>query len=69
MSQSILVNGEAVLLSENITTLSDLLAQKALLNRRIAVEYNHQVIKRQAYSEVVLQAGDVIEIVQAIGGG
>ena len=37
--------------------------------RRVAVEINCDVIPRDRYIEQTLRAGDVVEIVQFVGGG
>jgi len=37
--------------------------------RYVAVAYNGTVLQRQQWSEVVLQDGDVLEIVRMVGGG
>ena len=37
--------------------------------RHVAVAHNGAVLQRQKWSEVVLQDGDVLEIVRMVGGG
>jgi sulfur carrier protein len=37
--------------------------------RRVAVEVNRSIVPRSRHAEHVLQDGDRIEIVQAMGGG
>jgi len=37
--------------------------------RYVAVAHNETVLQRQKWSEVVLQDGDVLEIVRMVGGG
>jgi sulfur carrier protein len=37
--------------------------------RYVAVAHNGTVLQRQKWSEVVLQDGDVLEIVRMVGGG
>ena len=37
--------------------------------RHVAVARNGAVVQRQKWSEVVLQDGDVLEIVRMVGGG
>ena len=39
------------------------------LEGRLAVEVNLAIIPRSAYASYILQAGDRVEIVHAIGGG
>ena len=36
---------------------------------RLAVEVNGEIVPRSTFEQCILQAGDKIEIVQAIGGG
>ena len=37
--------------------------------RRIAVERNCEIVPKAKYAEVVLEAGDVVEVVNFVGGG
>lgn len=62
------VNGEARELPP-ASTLEQLIATLALAGRRLAVERNGEIVPRSRYAATVLQAGDRLEIVQAIGGG
>ena len=64
----LVLNGE---LKEFSSTLSiqQLLDQLAVPAGRVACEVNLKIIKRGLYSETVLQDGDTVEIIQAIGGG
>lgn len=50
-------------------TVADLLAQLELAGRRVAVEVNLEIVPRSGYGVHVLNAGDRVEVVQAIGGG
>jgi sulfur carrier protein len=51
------------------STLDALVASLGLARGRIAVERNGQVVPRDAYGGVVLAEGDVLEVVQLVGGG
>jgi thiamine biosynthesis protein ThiS len=51
------------------TTIAALVAELGLGERRVAVEVNCDVIPRDRYVEQTLRAGDVVEIVQFVGGG
>lgn len=51
------------------TSLTELLASLHLQERRLAIEYNLEVVPRSEYAELRLQQGDRLEIVHAIGGG
>jgi sulfur carrier protein len=50
-------------------TVTELLARLDIDPRRIAVEHNLIVLKRTAFDETVVNAGDQIEIVNFVGGG
>ncbi|MEP7097319.1 MAG: sulfur carrier protein ThiS [Dokdonella sp.] len=50
-------------------TLAHLLAAAGYANRRVAVEVNREIVPRSQHAERVLDAGDQVEIVHAIGGG
>jgi len=51
------------------STLDALLERLRLAPGRIAVERNGNVVPRASYAGVVLEEGDVIEVVQLVGGG
>jgi sulfur carrier protein len=50
-------------------TISELLTHLAIDPRRIAVEHNLVVLKRTAFDDTLVNAGDEIEIVNFVGGG
>jgi len=50
-------------------TVTALLAELDIDSRRVAVERNFVVIKRDAYATTQLKDGDLIEIVNFVGGG
>jgi thiamine biosynthesis protein ThiS len=50
-------------------TVADLVAELGLLERRIAVELNRDILARERYATQPLRDGDVIEIVHFVGGG
>ena len=50
-------------------TLAELLASEGFAQRRVAVEVNGEIIPRGAHASHVLQPGDRVEIVHALGGG
>lgn len=51
------------------TTLGALLADEGLGERRVAVEVNGEIVPRGRHALHVLQVGDRVEIVHAMGGG
>ncbi|GAB4168652.1 MAG: sulfur carrier protein ThiS [Wenzhouxiangellaceae bacterium] len=62
------LNGQAHSLDRPLT-LSALLTQLGLLQRPVAVERNGEIVPRSRLDQERVEAGDRIEIVQAIGGG
>ena len=50
-------------------TVSDLLARLEIDPRRVAVEHNLTVLKRAAFETTLVQDGDLVEIVNFVGGG
>ena len=64
----ITLNGERFELDEPISV-AGLLARLEIDPRRVAVEHNLMIIKRQTYPEVVVGEGDRLEIVNFVGGG
>jgi len=64
----IIVNGEARDIDDGLS-LAQLLEQLELSGKRIAVELNEAIVPRARHAETVLEAGDKIEIIHAIGGG
>jgi thiamine biosynthesis protein ThiS len=65
---TITVNGEPFEVSAPFTV-SGLLAQLEIDPRRVAVERNLVVVKRVAFDQTPIEAGDQIEIVNFVGGG
>jgi sulfur carrier protein len=65
---SIRVNGDPRLLAAG-STIADLLAGLGLGARRLAIAVNRSVIPRSRYGQRVLEAGDRVEILEAVGGG
>ena len=61
------VNGEVE--QTEPQSLESYLSSKSLLGRRIAVERNGDIVPKSQFRDVILEDGDVLEIVQAIGGG
>ena len=65
---TILLNGDRFELERPITV-AQLLNQLAIDARRVAVEHNLSVVKRQAFDDTVVHDGDEVEIVNFVGGG
>ena len=54
---------------ESTLNVTQLLERMALNNKRIAIEYNGQIVPRSKFKEQALVDGDQLEIVVAVGGG
>ena len=65
---TITLNGEQFELCQPVTV-SALLAQLEIDARRVAVEHNLVVLKRDTFDRVIVQEGDAVEIVNFVGGG
>ncbi len=50
-------------------TLADYLAEAGYEQNRIAVERNGEIVPKASYGETRLQDGDVVEVVNFVGGG
>ena len=50
-------------------TVSELLSRLEIDGRRVAVEHNLVVLKRDAFAVTMVHEGDEIEIVNFVGGG
>ena len=65
---NVTINGEARNLDAG-TSIEQLITLLGLQGRRLAVELNLDLVPRGEYAQRLLKDGDVVEIVQAIGGG
>lgn len=63
------VNGEEVVFAENQVTVTELLQRFSLAGRPVMVERNREIVLKPQYGETLLADGDVVEIVQFVGGG
>ena len=68
MQLSITLNGSPHALAAE-TSIAALLADLGYAEKRVAIERNGAIVPRSAHSSTVIEAGDQLEIVQAIGGG
>lgn len=64
----IILNGEEKAL-DNPVTVSQLLADMGMAQKRVAVEVNLEIVPRSEHGQFQLKDADRIEVVQAIGGG
>ena len=65
---TISLNGDRFEVAAPIT-ISELLAKLDIDSRRVAVEHNLVVLKRQLFDQTPVRDGDAIEIVNFVGGG
>jgi sulfur carrier protein len=61
------VNGESFEFEGN--TVTDLVTQMKLSERRIAIELNQEILPKSEYDDTQLKEDDRLEIIHAIGGG
>lgn len=64
----IFVNGAAQQIPDTLSV-AELLRRMELVEQRLAVELNREIVPRSRYAAQPLHAGDRIEIVRAVGGG
>ena len=64
----ITINGEKKEFGKEITV-SNLLKELNIDSRKVAVERNLHLIRRETHAETVLNDGDKIEIINFVGGG
>ena len=64
----ITLNGETHELAGSVTVAA-LLAQLEIDPRRVAVEHNLVVLKRDRFETTMVREGDAVEIVNFVGGG
>jgi thiamine biosynthesis protein ThiS len=64
----ITLNGESYELDQPVTV-SALLDRLDIDPRRVAIEHNLEIIRRRTFETVVINDGDRLEIVNAVGGG
>jgi sulfur carrier protein len=62
------INGEAREIPEGLS-LAGLLQHLGLTEGLVAIERNREVVPRREHASVLVEAGDVLEIVQFVGGG
>jgi sulfur carrier protein len=67
-TMDIIVNGTTRVVPDQ-TRASELLDTLGLAGKRIALEINREIVPRSRFDRHVIQPGDRVEIVHAIGGG
>jgi len=64
----LIINGQTQHFDSTLNV-AQLLERMTLNNKRIAIEYNGQIVPRSKFEEQTLVDGDQLEIVVAVGGG
>ena len=62
------LNGKKITIKSNFS-IFDLIERYKLINKKIAIEYNGEIIPKIYYRKKILKNNDKIEIVHFIGGG
>ncbi len=62
------LNGKKITIKPNISVF-DLLKKYKLINKKIAIEYNGNILQKSSFKKKFLNNNDKIEIVHFIGGG
>jgi sulfur carrier protein len=65
---NIILNGSSRELPDNLSA-SELLLDLGLADKRLALEINQVIVPRSTFDSHIIQPGDRVEIVHAIGGG
>ncbi len=65
---AVTINGKPVQLECSVS-LEQFLDERNVNTKFVAVAYNGNVLQKEDYSDIVLNEGDVLEIVQPVGGG
>ena len=63
------VNGLQKYFEVEQISLSKLIEELALTEKKFAIEYNGEIISKSNFSQTFLRDGDKLEIVIAVGGG
>lgn len=65
----LLINGNARDFTVLTMTVAQLVTQLELEGKRLAIERNGEIVTRSQFAQIILQDGDKLEIVGAVGGG
>jgi sulfur carrier protein len=64
----LVINGKSEQLPDGINA-AQLIEHLGLGGQRVAMEVNREIVPRSDFEQRILQTGDHVEIVRAIGGG
>jgi len=62
------LNGDSYEIN-NGTNLNELLNKLKIKKNKVAIEVNGEIVEKNKYTNLILNKGDKVEIVQFIGGG
>lgn len=65
----LILNGENIVVPENVETVVDLLAHHHVHNKVVVVEVNGEILMKEEHQSTRLSDRDKIEIVHFVGGG
>ena len=65
----LIINGEEYADLQTGLNVLELLSHLNLPKEKIAVERNKEIVPKSGYDTVILQDGDILEIITFIGGG
>ena len=65
----ITINGKRRDFEPTQMTVTALVLELELTGKRLAIEHNGEIVPRSQFDAVILQNGDQLEIVGAVGGG
>ena len=66
---NISINGNTKQFDGENMTISDLIVTLNLVDKRLAIEKNGEIVPRNQFDAAILNDGDKLEIVGAVGGG
>jgi sulfur carrier protein len=63
------INGVKKEIPENIHTVERLLEHLQLQDKKLVVEMNGEILRKNQHGQFRLKSGDILEIVHFVGGG
>lgn len=68
MNMQITLNGKNVAIKPQISLL-DVLKMQGFELERLVIEHNFEIVKKEAWGNVVLEPNDNLEVLRFVGGG
>lgn len=65
---TVIINGDEMRLAKGLTV-AGLMLELGMTKGRVALEKNREIVPRSTFAQVIVEDGDVMEIVHFIGGG